>query len=1570
MPGATLAQVGEYGDATLADLVGLFDGGPGDADDLVLQDLGEYGDATLADFEALIATLAGFDGVTLSTLGAGELGDLTGWETFDEMLATMTIAELIALLPADVVEQLTLGALLQGVVDPGDYPWEDLDLAAAADDLAGTGGVVTFVAEITSNLQDPTDYAVDIDLPAGFRYVADSLTYDGLIRSTTVAPGRAGVDAVLEPRTGTTQVTLQAIVPLAIGAAGAAAASLTTSTPDDGTITIEASGVDQVVSEAFEVNDTADVATPIEPDTLYLTHVGTATDVDWFSIDLDQGDRMSVILSNLDEDLDVVLFGQAPDPLRGTPEGSVLPASDGGRSLLAQGTVPAVVPLDDLDTTPPPGGTVIAVSTNRGTTDERIETTPLEAGRYWIRVTGYQGASSAQPYALRATVTRARFSGQCPAITRTAPSVLPANRTDLPEGATTLFVVDSVRLATVYPASDAEGVVDGPDVLDALDALTEAVNAPAPVGGDDPFGTETAAVLDVSSLVGVQRADRDWDADPCSPAAANGAVTAIGAAIDATRASLPTIAHVVIVGNDDQIPFARLRDATVYSNEREYAAELGDSQSPLTAALSLGYLLSDDPYADEHPLSVGPRELFVPTVAIGRLVEKPAEIKTAIDNYVRFEGELDPSTALSTGYDFLSDGADAVAQALEANGLPTDDRLINDHWTTEQLNTAIGDGADVISLNAHFDHYRALPADQNARGVQDDLFTIDNMSDATRAALEGTVLFSMGCHAGLSVSDVTVSGLRQGDWAQTLTGAGAVFAGNTGYGYGDDAVVGATEDLMHRFAIGLDGTITIGQAMAQAKQQYIAATAVLTPFDEKVVSQVVMYGMPQLRIGDGTPEQPPANPPVAVDPATGLDAAGVALTGTVGQAGSEFQAVTTDRGSYYTYRGDTLTTAGQPIQPRAVVDLTQPGHELRGVLLTGLTSTDTPAPDPVYFTPTVDLGATSAEIPAAPNTFPTALQSVSSYGSVTGRRDQAVLVPGQFIWNPGTTGGTQRLFTSIAGTAFYAPTSGSAAADVVAPTILRSTAVLDAGSLSLRVEVADESAIRLVTVLYTDAANPGAWTEVRLAPLGNGVFGKDLPAVGFTSIDFFTQAVDAGGNVARSSNKGTYFASVTAAAPRIAVSGPLDPSGWYTGPVEVMVTPVVAGDAVSVQLNGTEINLDGAPIQLSSDAVWDVTASTRNSPSERAIVRIDSAAPTISGTRNPAAPRVVGPVDVTLLAADDGIGVASLTYTTTGAQASGPTTVAAATTSVRIAAVGDTTLTARAVDLLGHESAPFEVRVTVDPIPDVDVDPPVAACGASPTGWKAANVTVSCQVSDAGVGLADPAQGTIQLSTSVGVGAAATDAMTNTADVCDRNNNCVTVGPFGPFSIDRAAPTVDVRYPLPNGTVYLKDNVLGDVGCGDVGSGVVSCSIGAIDTSTLGTKTVTATARDAVGNTATSTVTYQVTYLWGGFYLPFREPPQVNAGIRGMTYPVLFNVLDGRGRRITTRSAITAIESVPRTSCTSSTFGAPVAQNVSGLTDALLFWLYPWKTPTKAGCYQLRVHLDDGTVHVADFRLL
>ena len=99
----------------------------------------------------------------------------------------------------------------------------------------------------------------------------------------------------------------------------------------------------------------------------------------------------------------------------------------------------------------------------------------------------------------------------------------------------------------------------------------------------------------------MQSAYAAWNANPCSVDAANGVVAAISAVVDQLRGQYPIVQNLVIVGADDQIPFARIADGATESNERDYGAATFAGENNVEAdALSLGYYFSDDPYASRR----------------------------------------------------------------------------------------------------------------------------------------------------------------------------------------------------------------------------------------------------------------------------------------------------------------------------------------------------------------------------------------------------------------------------------------------------------------------------------------------------------------------------------------------------------------------------------------------------------------------------------------------------------------------------------------------------------------------------------------------------------------------------------------------------------------------------------------------------------------------------------------------------------------------------------------------------------------------------------------------------------
>ena len=90
----------------------------------------------------------------------------------------------------------------------------------------------------------------------------------------------------------------------------------------------------------------------------------------------------------------------------------------------------------------------------------------------------------------------------------------------------------------------------------------------------------------------------------------------------------------------------------------------------------------------------------------------------------------------------------------------------------------------------------------------------------------------------------------------------------------------------------------------------------------------------------------------------------------------------------------------------------------------------------------------------------------------------------------------------------------------------------------------------------------------------------------------------------------------------------------------------------------------------------------------------------------------------------------------------------------------------------------------------VDRKPPVATCDSPPSGPQHAEVAITCTVVDGGSGLVVAGDADVSLSTSVGAGNTVTGAKTDARKVCDLAGNCTSVGPFGPFQLDLAPPSV------------------------------------------------------------------------------------------------------------------------------------------------------------------------------------
>lgn len=1114
----------------------------------------------------------------------------------------------------DFPDEVTLAGVLIALLDALDYPWEELPLEEmGVQDFASEGGVIEYIVDFELNGGGSTASAnVTVELPPGFRLSPTGTPeLSGELGIAAVAPVEPIVDGnqLRFELTGLStdspyELTFDVRPGLRLGPFEATA----TVEPIGGTGSAPDSNQVEVV-ETLESNDSPATAREIEEGALYVSYITSPDDLDFFRIPVPPpGSRLSVQLSHLADDNDLVVYSPQGSTLRAASPRSIglqgNAVEDPGVDLNTLGDQLAPETIQDIPLELP---NVASISASRSTEGEEVDLTSSgDVGFYTIQVSGYNGATSDKPYVLRVDVDDPIALPLC------SPRSLPTSGGEagimpaLPTTLETIFLIHQERFGDTFGAADPSNVLRALDVLAARNDVN-------------------GAVIPVESNAAVASAYATWDLNPCSPATANAVVNAIGALIDSVRQQRPSLKHVVIVGGDDIIPMARVPDLTRLANERDYAATFGETNNQYLGALATEHILSDDPYVDFDPIPFLDRHLFVPDLALGRLVETPDDVVAAIENFIAFNGSLDPQTALTTGYDFLSDGAADVASAIDAATGKSGDTMISETWTASDLagKFLAADSPDVSSINAHYDHNRALPGFGNHKNDETDLFTTTHVSNAG-ADHVGQVLFTMGCHAGLSVSDVVVGVPSATDWAQTYASEGAAaYAGSTGFAYGDTAANAYSERLMTLLAERLDGTMTIGQALTFAKQEYFARLAVVGVYDEKVLSEAAFYGLPMYRIGTAAPPSaPPPAPPTFTDPITGLEAAALELQ-------PEFTAVSTGIGDYYEASlegsaADVQVTHYRPIQPRVEVDVTQASAVAHDALIVGLTQLPDEQRNGAFSRPIVDLTAHEPETTFREAIFPSRLQSLVTYNDPDGQRQRLVIVPGQFFTDPDAPGepGVQRRFSEVDALVMYTP-PGSA--DFVRPQVRQATATTVGSTVNFEVRADDPratggpDAITRALVLFHHDGNPEVWTAVDLVRGdGTNVWTGLAPIVDANGdpvvdaeIEYSVQVVDADGNVGVSSNKGRYFDAVDGGTPApdsgITVSGDQGEAGWYLGDVTV----TVGGGGQYIIDDGDPKVIDGSSFEVTGDGVHTVEVIQGGETLAIFVVPIDKTAPLI-----------------------------------------------------------------------------------------------------------------------------------------------------------------------------------------------------------------------------------------------------------------------------------------------------------------------------------------------------------------------
>lgn len=359
----------------------------------------------------------------------------------------------------------------------------------------------------------------------------------------------------------------------------------------------------------------------------------------------------------------------------------------------------------------------------------------------------------------------------------------------------------------------------------------------------------------------VRNARTTWAADDSenSVALTNAYVTAIDGYIEGLKQGLyPNLKYVIFVGAHEVIPQkARDTDDMATHPESSWAAGLPQTSGYFYSlyhdpgANNLGHYLTDSVYGDLSYIdnSHGVDNELVPELAVGRLVESPAQITMLLDNYMAAGATLDRAERVSIGSHDYMEGAQAAANHM---GAGTDTSLIQSTFDTNLVPTRVNENPDLIYLAGHGNYNHISPGFKaGSHATEGDTEEFDNLPDA--------VVLTSGCHNGVNFGDrlhhAYTGNTSYGEFPERMAAHQVgVYLGATGYtwisGSGTSTNVAnngwneklATHTLDRLLNYGWSATA--GKAFVAAVSQYVSEYGGVGNPHRRVLAIATLYGMP------------------------------------------------------------------------------------------------------------------------------------------------------------------------------------------------------------------------------------------------------------------------------------------------------------------------------------------------------------------------------------------------------------------------------------------------------------------------------------------------------------------------------------------------------------------------------------------------------------------------------------------------------------------------------------------------------------------------------------------------------
>ncbi|MEZ4728173.1 MAG: pre-peptidase C-terminal domain-containing protein [Caldilineaceae bacterium] len=635
-------------------------------------------------------------------------------------------------------------------------------------------------------------------------------------------------------------------------------------------------------------------------------------------------------------------------------------------------------------------------------------------------------------------------------------------------------------------------------------------------------------IIDLNQNNVIRDAYSAWQSDLTSVDKANAVASAIRTLILNRRQEQGTLNYLVLVGDDRALPFYRIRDLTDLYPEKTYGET--DKTHPTGAALYGNYYLSDDYYADREPTPYQGHELYLPDVAVGRLVEAPADMMRIIDAFLASPVTTlaDQDAVFVSGYDFVQDMATNICTAWQSDygaaGI-ANCSLIGDNWLGATLRSAQSRTSQPYKIQiiaGHAAHWvEGAPNNDNVQAHE--ILAINGLD------LSGALIYTPGCHAGLNVPPTDG---RAVDLVQAFAAKGANYIGHTGYGWGHIYDVGWSEKLLQHYTQRLlkGQQAGMGQALVDAKQDYYRQNGALDAFDEKILQTMIFYGLPMFAVQSGGAGALAGNdefPGLEVSgafPPPGAIARHYDLSKTLSNP-TVFRKEDTAAGDYYVLgrNHNTAKRVGEPIQPLFFYeesDSLPAAQTGRGIVFKGgkfrVEDNFTPLIAAPYNEYTAQVAAATVQrawdLQVKEDAwYPPVITDLRADG------DTATVVTQIGQYQPATN--QLRIYERVAVEVFY-----SDSPDHTPPTLLMVSGVYDElGQVQVKVGAVDDAGVRQVTVAYTSPSDPDLLLSQELTfnyatQVWSGVF------PGGPTTRFFVQVVDNAGNVTTAHNKGRYYA--------------------------------------------------------------------------------------------------------------------------------------------------------------------------------------------------------------------------------------------------------------------------------------------------------------------------------------------------------------------------------------------------------------------------------------------------------------